>query len=125
MRTQPNQKGCVDVIAKSVKHLECEHVYLRYLEPEDTDDFFTSDPQVRRLTSTQRPFSRRQIAAYIERITEDPTRVQFGIFFQETDQLIGDIAIMDMDNPNNRCGSFQSPSTRGGRVRVTEPKRRS
>ena len=107
MRTQPNQKGCVDVIAKSVKYLEGEHVYLRYLEPEDTDDFFTSDPEVRRLTGTQRPFSRRQIAAYIERITEDPTRVQFGIFLQETDQLIGDIAIMEMDNPNNRCGSFR------------------
>lgn len=89
------------------KYLEGEKVYLRYLESEDTDDFFTTDPEVRRLTGTQRPFSRRHIADYIERIAQDPSRVQFGIFLQETDQLIGDVAIMDMDNPMNRCGSFR------------------
>ena len=41
-----------NVMVKSVKYLEGEHVYLRYLEPEDTEDFFTSDPEVRRLTDT-------------------------------------------------------------------------
>ncbi len=89
------------------KYLAGEKVYLRYLEPADIDEFFTTDPEIRRLTGTQRPFARRQIADYIERIAQDPSRVQFGVFLQKTDQLIGDVAIKDMDNSRNCCGSFR------------------
>lgn len=97
-------------MTKPIKYLEGEKIYLRYLELEDVGDFYylvNSDPDGRRLTGTQRPFSRGQIEAYIAKIPQDETRVQFGIFLQENDQLIGDVAIMDMDNPKNRSGSFR------------------
>lgn len=97
-------------MSEPIKYLEGEKVYLRCLEPEDANEFYRSvnnDREGRRLTGTQRPFTLHQIEMYIDRIAQDDTRVQFGIFLQETNLLIGDVAIMDMDNPRNRGGSFR------------------
>ncbi|MCY0870611.1 MAG: GNAT family protein [Firmicutes bacterium] len=93
-----------------IKYLQGEKVYLRCLEPEDANDLYrqvNNDLEGRRFTGTQRPFTRHQIESYIEGIPQDSTRVQFGIFLQENDRLIGDVAIMDMDNPMNRSGIFR------------------
>lgn len=95
---------------ESIKYLQGEKVYLRYLECDDSSDLYwmvNNDEEGRRLTGTQRSFTRRQIETYIDDISHDATRVQFGIFLQENNHLIGDIAIMDMDNPKNRSGSFR------------------
>jgi RimJ/RimL family protein N-acetyltransferase len=97
-------------MTEAIKYLQGETVYLRCLEPEDTNEFYrqvNNDLEGRRLTGTQRPFTKRQIENYIDGIHQDNTRVQFGIFLQENDRLIGDVAIMDMDIPMNRSGIFR------------------
>lgn len=94
---------------ESVKYLQGEKVYLRCLEPEDVEYFYqfvNNDVEARRLTGTQRAFTKGQIEAYFASIAQDDSRVQFGIFLQENNQLIGDTAILDI-NAKNRSGSFR------------------
>ncbi|WP_370541815.1 GNAT family N-acetyltransferase [Alicyclobacillus sp. SO9] len=76
-------------MSEAIKYLQGEKVYLRCLEPQDATDLYqyvNNDLEGRRLTGTQRPFTRRQIENYIDATVQDDTRVQFGIFLQDNDE---------------------------------------
>lgn len=88
-----------------VRFLEGERVYLRPISLEDTDLLFHSlfDKETRRLTGTQRHFTREQIASYIENKGQDSSSVLLLIALCENDQVIGDIQIGDIDTKNRNA----------------------
>jgi RimJ/RimL family protein N-acetyltransferase len=79
-----------------------DKVYLRPLNGEDAQQYYHTfyGTEVRRLTGTQRHLSKEQIAAYIERKADDDSAVLLLIALRENDEVIGDIAIQDMDRGN-------------------------
>ncbi|MNC27998.1 Spermidine N(1)-acetyltransferase [compost metagenome] len=79
-----------------------DKVYLRPLNGEDAGLYYHMfyDAEVRRLTGTQRHINKEQISAYIDRKAGDDSAVLLLIALKETDEVIGDIAIQDMDRGN-------------------------
>lgn len=90
---------------KQIRFLEGEKVYLRPISVEDTEWYFHQlfDAETRLLTGTQRHFTKEGIASYIERKNQDDTSVLLLIALNDTDELIGDIALQDMDVYNRNC----------------------
>ncbi|MDG0054657.1 GNAT family N-acetyltransferase [Paenibacillus sp. P2(2022)] len=82
--------------------LEGSRVYLRPINVEDTELYYNTlfHQEVRRLTGTQRSFTKEQIARYIEAKGQDSSSLQLLIALQEDDRVIGDIALQDMDSLN-------------------------
>ena len=82
--------------------LESERVYLRPFEQADVDTYFPGlfNSEARRLTGTQNSFTRAQVERYVENAAQDDSRLMLLIALQETDQVIGDIALMDMHSKN-------------------------
>ncbi|MFC4617639.1 GNAT family N-acetyltransferase [Camelliibacillus cellulosilyticus] len=94
---------------QKVKALEGEKIYLRPLELDDVDILYQSlnnDTQLRRLTGTQKIFSKQEIKDFVMQ-SQDMTRVGFGIVSQEDDQLVGDLALNNMQFSNNRDANFR------------------
>ncbi|GIP51359.1 GNAT family N-acetyltransferase [Paenibacillus vini] len=87
------------------RFLEGEQVYLRPIGAEDAEWYFHNlyDPETRRLTGTQRHFTKEGISAYIERKIQDDSSVLLLIALCENDELIGDIALQDIDPYNRNC----------------------
>lgn len=88
-----------------VRFLEGTKVYLRPIELADTDWYFASiyDKNTRRLTGTQKHYSREQIARYIEGKSQDSSSVLLLIVTCEDDQPVGDIAIQNIDTINRNA----------------------
>lgn len=82
--------------------LEGSRVYLRPINVEDTELYYNTlfHQEVRRLTGTQRSFTKEQIARYIEGKGQDSSSLLLLIALQEDDRVIGDIALQDMDSLN-------------------------
>ncbi|KZE82314.1 acetyltransferase [Paenibacillus jamilae] len=82
--------------------LEGSRVYLRPINVEDTELYYNTlfHQEVRRLTGTQRSFTKEQIARYIEAKGQDTSSLLLLIALQEDDRVIGDIALQDMDSLN-------------------------
>ncbi|MDA5107587.1 GNAT family N-acetyltransferase [Brevibacillus thermoruber] len=94
-----------DTPAAPVRFLEGERVYLRPIGLDDTDLYFRTlfHPEVRRLTGTQKSFTREQIYRYIEGKTQDPSSLLLLIALRETDEVIGDIALQNIDGMNRNA----------------------
>jgi RimJ/RimL family protein N-acetyltransferase len=93
-----------------VKFLSGERVYLRPLEQGDAESMhldYHNDTEVRRLTGVQRPMTLAHIQAYIEKVNNDPSRVQFAICRQDNNEFIGDIALNNIDFTFNRKANFR------------------
>lgn len=82
--------------------METKRIYLRPFESTDVDGYFPGlfDAEMRRLTGTQNSFTRSQVERYIENAAQDDSRLMLLIALQENDQVIGDIALMDMHTKN-------------------------
>lgn len=96
-------------MSDSIRYLEGTRVYLRPLEMDDVDfmvQITNNDVEMRRLTGTQTPFTRGQIEQYIQRQSQDDTRVSFGIVRRDDDQLVGEVVINDI-NRNARSANFR------------------
>lgn len=91
-----------------VRFLEGKQVYLRPIELADTDWYFAFlyDKETRRLTGTQKHYSREQIAQYIEGKSQDRSSVLLLIATCSDDTLIGDVAIQDI-HPMNRNANIR------------------
>lgn len=98
MSTQSNK-------SKPVRFLIADRVYLRPLSLEDTETYFHQlyDSQVRMLTGTKKAFTKEQIHSYIEGKSHDPSSVLLLIALKESDEIIGDIALQDIDTTNRSC----------------------
>jgi RimJ/RimL family protein N-acetyltransferase len=94
-----------DTPAAPVRFLEGDRVYLRPIGLDDTDLYFRTlfHPEVRRLTGTQKSFTREQIYRYIEGKTQDPSSLLLLIALRETDEVIGDIALQNIDGMNRNA----------------------
>lgn len=88
-----------------IKFLEGRRVYLRPIEKEDLDFFYTTlwDKEGRRLTGTQTVFSRLGVQKWFEKISEDSSRIDLIICSQENHQPIGDMAMLDIDHQNRNA----------------------
>lgn len=87
---------------RQVRFLEGHTVYLRPVGLDDTDLYFHMlfHPEVRRLTGTQKSFTREQVHRYIEAKSEDSSSLLLLIALRETDEVIGDIALQSIDSCN-------------------------
>lgn len=74
-----------------IRYLQGKKVYLRPLESSDAKELHylvNINGQTRRMTGTQKPFTLSHMERYIEDISQDSSRVQFGIVLQENHQFI-------------------------------------
>jgi RimJ/RimL family protein N-acetyltransferase len=92
--------------ASIARLLEGSQVYLRPIHVEDTELYYNTlfQQDVRRLTGTQRSFTKDQIARYIEAKGQDTSSLLLLIALCEDDRIIGDIALQDMDTMNRSAG---------------------
>lgn len=85
-----------------IKFLENDKIYLRPYDPSDTEILYHSVYSAigRKLTGTQRIFSRQAIANFIAKIVQDESRVDLVICSQETNQALGEVVINEIDFTN-------------------------
>lgn len=94
-----------EIQPRVIKFLQGESVYLRPIEKEDAENYYKSlfNAEVRRLTGTQKSFSRTNIDLFIDKISQDDSRVDLIIALQDNDQTVGDIVINDIDFQNRNA----------------------
>ncbi|WP_211748334.1 GNAT family protein [Paenibacillus sp. Marseille-Q4541] len=84
------------------KALQGQKVYLKPVNASDAEAYYQLlfDAETSRLTGTKAIFNFEQITEYIDRKWRDDSSVLLLIARQETDELIGDIALQDLDYTN-------------------------
>ncbi|MBR2564465.1 MAG: GNAT family N-acetyltransferase [Paenibacillus sp.] len=87
---------------RTAKLMQTENIYLRPFEITDVDTYYPSlfESEMRRLTGTQASFTRSQVERYVENTAQDDSRLNLLIALQRTDEIIGDIALKDIDAKN-------------------------
>lgn len=93
---------------KPVRFLEGERIYLRPVGQEDAEGYFRMlfNPEMRRLTGTRQAFTLEGIRRYIDGKTGDASTVLLLIALRDSDEVIGDIALQDID-PTNRNANIR------------------
>ncbi|MCX7569710.1 GNAT family protein [Tumebacillus sp. DT12] len=88
-----------------IKQLQGERVYLRHDLPEDVEVHLRAmtDPEMRKLTGTKPLFTRASVEEWLTRRASDPTRVSMAICLQETDELIGELELLEIDHINRNA----------------------
>lgn len=85
-------------------------VYLKRLDLEHLEEYsqslLNSSAETIILTSTTQVFTKQGISNYVEEILGDGSRVDFLIFTKETDELVGEVVINDIDR-NNRSACIR------------------
>lgn len=81
-------------------------IYLRPIQEEDLPSIHqtSQDETMRYLTGTHRSFTLEQVRQSYRQFAEDASRYDFAICLRETDQLLGDMAILDIDGENHKAG---------------------
>ncbi|MFD2923617.1 GNAT family N-acetyltransferase [Halobacillus naozhouensis] len=90
----------------NIKFLEGNRLYLRPIEQEDLDLFYRKalwDEEGRRLTGTQAVFSRAGVQNWFERNSTDSSRIDLVVCLQKNNQLIGDLAMLEIDHQNRKA----------------------
>jgi len=86
--------------------LHGERVLLRPLGPQNTGDLWADiqadlqDPEARRLTGTHHEFTYEEIAAYCASRVDKTDRITLAITARDTGAWLGEIVLMDHDEPN-------------------------
>ncbi|UNK17492.1 GNAT family N-acetyltransferase [Paenibacillus sp. N3/727] len=88
-----------------LRFLEGERVYLRPIGQDDAEGYFRMlfNPEVRRLTGTQHSFTLEGVRRFIEGKSADDSTVLLLIALSDTDEVIGDIALQDIDHVNRNA----------------------
>lgn len=91
--------------SKPVRFLEGERVYLRPIGLDDNELYFQMlfHRESRRLTGTQKSFTREQIYRYIEGKSQDSSSLLLLVALRDTDEVIGDIALQSIDSYNRNA----------------------
>ncbi|WP_054955864.1 GNAT family N-acetyltransferase [Paenibacillus dakarensis] len=91
--------------SSSFRFLTGERVYLRPIGLEDAESYYRMvlNPEVRRLTGTQQPFTLEGIRSYIESLSGDRSTILLIIALSENNEFIGDIALLDIDRTNRKA----------------------
>ncbi|SDW71242.1 Acetyltransferase (GNAT) domain-containing protein [Marininema mesophilum] len=82
-----------------------ERIYLRPISVEDSELYFRMmfNSETRRLTGTQKCFSREGIKRYIEGLSQNSSSLLLLIAFIEDDTVIGDIQLLNIHPTNRNC----------------------
>ena len=88
-----------------MKFLQGEKVYLRPINLDDTEVYLQMllHPETRKFTGLQKSFTRESIRQYIESKNLDDSSILFLIGVQETNHIIGDIQLLQIDTINRNC----------------------
>ena len=80
--------------------------YLRPIMEEDFESIYraTKDDEIRYMTGTINTFALEDIKKHYERTSKDDSRYDFAICLKESDFIIGDITISDIDERDNKAG---------------------
>ncbi|PEJ73166.1 GNAT family N-acetyltransferase [Bacillus wiedmannii] len=86
--------------------LESKRIYLRPLCQLDAPIILesTTDDEIRYMTGTKSTFSLEQIKTHIDHINNDSSRYDFAICLKSTEEMIGELSILDIDEENKRAG---------------------
>jgi len=81
-------------------------VYLRPFEKRDLESLHHAihDEEIRYMTGTRNKSTMEQLYDYFERINSDDERRDFAICLCESDEIAGDLSIMDIDPFNHKAG---------------------
>ena len=82
--------------------MKSTRIYLRAIELTDALDYQkgTTIEEIRLMTGTPREYSVQEIEAHIKQIKQDESREDYAICLNETDEMIGELSILDIDNTN-------------------------
>ncbi len=111
---------------KETPTLRGDRVLLRPLGPSDTDALFATmdDEELRRLTGTHTNFTREQVERYCNTREGHGDRLDFAVLDPDTEQLVGELAIMDLSPENRGCafriGIHASATGRGMGTEATQ-----
>lgn len=86
--------------------LESERIYLRSLCESDAAIMYEStlDEEIRYMTGTKRNFTLEQIKTHIQNIANDPSRFDFAICLKDTNETIGELSILDINEEDRKAG---------------------
>lgn len=94
----------------SVKYIQGKNIYLRPYETDSDKEILykaTFNEEVQLFTGTTRPFSKRQIDNFIDKILEgDESRVDFLIVSQVDDEVVGEVVLNEIHNRNANIRIF-------------------
>lgn len=81
-------------------------VYLRPVEDADMESMFRAcqDEEILYMTGTRHSFTQDQITSSYQQFRNDPTRYDFAICLLNTAEIMGDLAILDIDQDNKKAG---------------------
>ncbi|QXE03044.1 GNAT family N-acetyltransferase [Terribacillus sp. DMT04] len=81
-------------------------VYLRPIKDEDLESIYKScqDEEFLFMTGTRKTFTLDEIIKSYKQFSEDPTRYDFAICLLSKNEVIGDLAILDVDKVNRKAG---------------------
>lgn len=81
-------------------------VYLRSIKDGDLESIYKScqDEEFLFMTGTQKSFTLDEIIKSYKQFSEDPTRYDFAICLIDNNEVIGDLAILDVDKVNRKAG---------------------
>lgn len=91
---------------KPIKFLEAESIFLRPFEDEDMDSYFYEafwDKDLRKMTGMKSVYSREGILNFIKNSARDETSLNLLICLQDNNQMIGDIALKEIDYLNRKA----------------------
>ncbi|WP_455675738.1 GNAT family N-acetyltransferase [Pradoshia sp.] len=86
--------------------LESKRIYLRPLSELDAPIMLesTMDKEIRYMTGTNSNFSLKQIKTHIDNINNDSSRYDFAICLKSSEEMIGELSILDIDEENKKAG---------------------
>lgn len=87
-------------------NLVSERIYLRSLESSDAPIMLENSTveEIRYMTGTKSTFTLEQIQNHIKNINEDSSRYDFAICLNESDQMIGELSVLDIDEDDKKAG---------------------
>ena len=82
-----------------------ENIYLRPREIEDIDSFVTwlNDEEIRQYLLMTSPLNKIRDREFVEQLYKDDRNIPLGITLKENDQLIGNVALINISLPNRRA----------------------
>ncbi|WP_155593911.1 GNAT family N-acetyltransferase [Lysinibacillus cavernae] len=82
-----------------------DRVYLRAINVDDIDSIARcfQNEEIMYMTGTRNVLTKEQIKEAIKRFSEDSSRYDFAICLTDNDQVIGDLAIMEVDVDNRKA----------------------
>ncbi|MFC9448465.1 GNAT family N-acetyltransferase [Bacillus cereus] len=85
--------------------LESERIYVRTLCELDAPIILesTMDEEIRYMTGTKSSFSLEQIHTHIHKVNNDSSRYDFAICLKETDEMIGELSILNIDKEDQKA----------------------